>query len=593
MLAGTRATTAGLIGLGLFVAMVQAQYGEEWAGVSKLKLDLAECRARAQAALFRYEDKEQARALLMMEPNTRMYPAPWDIAWATDRIASYPLTHPERPLSIVAPFLDGINDPSPVIRWRATRVLGVLKDPRAVDALTDHLINEPDDDNCQFECIRALRAIGKPGIPGLVKALETLGKPKRTHNLALVGEIAQALASMGAVEALPAMANKIKDPRLFHTGDGSCVVAAIVSLGAPAIEFNLRRLGETAADYTSTTNRVGVRTASQARDLVLDSGFPHYACADVPSAYLAKKATVQAGRGYPYISELLASDDLNVRLGAAICLAWLGDARAEPLLLQRLAETGKDLPRLDVMEALGALRSAASVPRLRVLLEDPDPRWVAIAAVALGRIGSPDAVEDLIKLTEKSVGGGEVTAVELSAATFYALGRIGAVRAAPLLIKLSVPDDRRGFWVAAPAIRALATIPGQAALDAITARLSDADAVAIAAIEALGERRDPASVAPLCKSLGQKDRYVCLAALRALAAIADKRAVPAIIPFLKSDDNEMVAAAMAALGKIGEPSALPPLRDALAAAKAKQSYVPYGDLARDTIAALEAKERQK
>ena len=589
MLTKTRATTAALIGLGLFVGTLQAQYGEEWADVSKLDLDLAECRARAQAALFCYEDKEQARAMTTMEPNARMYPARWDLVWANDRIASFPLTHPERPLSTVAPFLNAINDPSPSIRWRAARILGVLKDPRAIDALTDRLINEPDDDNCQWECIRALRAIGRPSAPGLIKALETLGKPKKTHNLRLFGEIATALAAMDAVEALPAMANKIKDRRLSHTGDESCVIAAIVSLGAPAIEFNLRRLGETAAGYTTTTSRVGVRTASLARDLVLDSGFSHYAQADVPSVYLAKMTTVQASKGHPVIGELLASDDLNVRLGAAICLAWLGDARAEPLLLPRLAETGKDLPRLDVMEALGALRSAAAVPRLRALLKDPDPRCAAIAAVALGRIGSSDAVEDLIELAEVKADGSP----ELSAATFYALGRIGDVRAAPLLIKRSVPDGQRDPWRAAPAIRALATIPGQEALDAITTRLSGADAVAIAASDALGNRHDPASVEPLSKALEHRDLCVRLAALRALGAIADNRAVPAIVSFLKSDDNETVATAMAALGKIGDPSALPALRDALAAAKAKQSYVPYDDLARSTIAALEAKERRK
>ena len=105
----------------------------------------------------------------------------------------------------------------------------------------------------------------------------------------------------------------------------------------------------------------------------------------------------EAGRGHPSLIDLLNSPDPHVQWHAAEALGTCGE-KAVPLLL--LALQSRSVPvRLGAIEALGVIRDARAVdPILSVIDHDAslEVRWAAV--LALGEIGSPDAIPFLVPL---------------------------------------------------------------------------------------------------------------------------------------------------------------------------------------------------
>lgn len=102
--------------------------------------------------------------------------------------------------------------------------------------------------------------------------------------------------------------------------------------------------------------------------------------------------------GVPAVEPLIAalnSPNKNIRRYSARVLGELGDERAiEPLILN--LRDGNKWVRRETSGALSKMGEPATVPLIQ-LLEDPDWKVRGAAAWALGRIGSKEAVEPLIK----------------------------------------------------------------------------------------------------------------------------------------------------------------------------------------------------
>ena len=115
---------------------------------------------------------------------------------------------------------------------------------------------------------------------------------------------------------------------------------------------------------------------------------------------------------------MMALDDANIRQGASIALANLGQP-AVRALRNSLASERKDL-RLWSAYTLGQIGpvAASAVEALNVSLADTDPALRAAAAEALGKIAAPTAVDCLINAL-----GDENDQVRQNAAV--ALGQIG------------------------------------------------------------------------------------------------------------------------------------------------------------------------
>ncbi len=99
----------------------------------------------------------------------------------------------------------------------------------------------------------------------------------------------------------------------------------------------------------------------------------------------------------PAMIRLLGDKDPTIQWHAAEALGTLG-SRATPLLLEALHSANSTI-RLGAVEAFGTIRDIPSVdPLIRVMVQDPvlEVRWAA--ALALGEIGSPDAIPSLVRL---------------------------------------------------------------------------------------------------------------------------------------------------------------------------------------------------
>jgi len=119
--------------------------------------------------------------------------------------------------------------------------------------------------------------------------------------------------------------------------------------------------------------------------------------------------------------EALEHDNKNIRRYSAKVLGEIGDERAiEPLILN-LRDDNKWVRR-ETSGALSKMGEPATTPLIQ-LLEDPDWKVRGAAAWALGRIGSKEAVDPLVKALLEDENG----FVRSGAAN--ALGNIGDERA--------------------------------------------------------------------------------------------------------------------------------------------------------------------
>jgi HEAT repeat protein len=259
----------------------------------------------------------------------------------------------------------------------------------------------------------------------------------------------------------------------------------------------------------------------------------------------------------------LDDGDAGVRAAAAAALGARACAAALPALVRRLeaaatAETGAD--ELDEVAAfagaLATLVERSPDPSLhgravellgRRLEGAPESVRLALAAV-LGRIGRPsDAtlVEWLLK--DPSAG--------VRRAAVQALGRLEHGTASESL-RLALADESPAVRIAAA--RALGHSKSPRALADLERLADDEDArVRAAAMRAIGERAaradapDAASALALLDSSLADEGAVALAALEALGEVGGPAAVAAARRLLAREDPELVQAAVACVGAHG------------------------------------------
>lgn len=147
-----------------------------------------------------------------------------------------------------------------------------------------------------------------------------------------------------------------------------------------------------------------------------------------------------------------------LRMPAAIAVAQIGDPRGSAPLI-RVTEDSNPAMRELATWALGAIGGKSAVSRLSEILSSGQSwREQVMAAISLGRIGTPNAVDALLAyyetLTEARFADSTVVAV------VWALGRSGDPRVVPTLTTaLSRTSDR----VATVAAWSLANVGGAAA----------------------------------------------------------------------------------------------------------------------------------
>jgi len=243
--------------------------------------------------------------------------------------------------------------------------------------------------------------------------------------------------------------------------------------------------------------------------------------------------------------EHLHSTNAVERARAAETLGRSGHALRDeitPLLRRLLRDDPEWEVRASAGRALGRLGTRDAVPDLVGALRDPVVDVRVVAAAAIWRLPDPAAVPALIELLDDTDANARQWAT-------LALGVIRDTRSvAPLLELLDDPVPA----VRLDVIRSLGRIRNAGALAALETRASTSGAPNDERVEAVGALAvldAPQRIDALVRLLGSRERQVREAAITALGQVGDALALPALrrqrtserVPALRTAIDEAVA----------------------------------------------------
>jgi HEAT repeat protein len=286
---------------------------------------------------------------------------------------------------------------------------------------------------------------------------------------------------------------------------------------------------------------------------------------DSPNRLVRESAVRIAGYfGYPECTGPVLirchDEDETVRAAALEHLPYFDSPHALGVLATALE---KDTPRVRaaVAHALGSMPDVQAAQLLTQALYDSEP-WVRyFAAIGLGRQGHRPAVRALIRLAESD------PAVHVAAAALDALASIGGEAAVNALGTVAVNGGERGL----AALRALGRVPSAAAVEILQRALRNSDtAVRVIAVDALAAQGSAEAIGALAwTATADVDVDIARRAIHGLRDVANRRpsaarqAVAALVEMLR--DPMRRDEALEALGRLA-PSAVPHLTEAAGAA---------------------------
>ncbi|MFH1480091.1 MAG: HEAT repeat domain-containing protein [Pseudomonadota bacterium] len=250
----------------------------------------------------------------------------------------------------------------------------------------------------------------------------------------------------------------------------------------------------------------------------------------------------------PFI-KALEDQDLQVRLVAEHALVKIGKGAIESLI----EVMKKKDPHLQasVKRVLRDLRGKAAGP-LILALSNQDSSIRKNAAEVLGVIKSPESVTPLIAALKD-------THPEVQSAAGRALIGLGKKGSKGLFDALGDKDP----YVRTIVVKGLGEIKGPLAVEPLISALKDRDpGVRKGVIRALAITRDKRVTVPLISATGDEDADVRKTALEALGELKDPRAVPPLIAALKDRNTAVQGIAKGSLIRIGK-VAVPNLLEAL------------------------------
>lgn len=304
--------------------------------------------------------------------------------------------------------------------------------------------------------------------------------------------------------------------------------------------------------------------------------------------------------GVPALSQLLTSEDINIRARVIQLLGEIGDGSAIPHLMplidsaETIPQTGESISELAarVLNILSAPRTPtapAVQPTVTPITEEPTvpkadvPLIVdkhreilteLLASLRRSNWGQREDTAKALREYARTLHGTRDPHIceQLSAAmtdsdwvvrwaVAEALAWIGDPAAVPVLINAL---NDKNWMVRIAATRALLEIGDKAATIPITRLLSDQNStVREAAAEALGKLGDSAAIPYLTKALQDKEAFVRLAATVSLSHVTDPTNIKSLLSALKDADSHVRWAAVQSLIDRGNDQAVPALIELL------------------------------
>jgi len=305
----------------------------------------------------------------------------------------------------------------------------------------------------------------------------------------------------------------------------------------------------------------------------------------------------------------LEADNEVHRCFAAHALGRLGNRKAVAALMEHVQDMDLDVA-LDSIEALGLLGDPAPIPLLLEgfnLADVPDIK--VNAADAIGRLGGPEVVDELIKALRLDLdmvdGDGWDASWNINHIAVEALGRIGDARAVTPLASMLDDDTvveeegnilsalircgEEGVSVVTTRLRehkmarsrrhaamALSHVDAAVTRDALAEALLDEDGdVRIYAARSLAGFKDKAHLIPLFMLLRDQNAEVRREAVQLVADLGGERTVEKILPLLEDKNVGVRVAAARVLGGLHVNDAVEPLIEFLRdeAANVRQAAV--------------------
>lgn len=269
-----------------------------------------------------------------------------------------------------------------------------------------------------------------------------------------------------------------------------------------------------------------------------------------------------------YLCQYLSSTDITQRNLASEVLIKLG-----PLSVDALCDATHDADhdvRKFAVDILGSIGDVRALHSILMALDDANENVVCSAAEALGPLESPDAVDKLLETFEKKPYA--------RPQTLEALGRIGDIRALPLLVQAIHSDDPIVVFTAVEAMGNMRSrrvephlrellIRGDEALQeaAIGSLIRIARSVDHAVLDNL-----PVALVQTCltKAIRSGDKKIKLFAIAELRQWEGPATVSVLLEALNDPEDEVMAAAREALSRLAT-SASEHIADALIGAPAR------------------------
>jgi HEAT repeat protein/nucleoside phosphorylase len=391
------------------------------------------------------------------------------------------------------------------VRKAAVFALGKIGDPVCLPAVSEALRDE------SAEVRRnAASALGRVGDPSVLNALLPLLKDPDSR---VRGGTAAALGWLGHESALPSLVDTSTDKNARVRGSVATALVRIGDLGTLGVLVTLSQ-DKNVVVRSSAVSAVGRARFEPGIDLV-------QAALDDDSAEVRGAAVHAMARLTPSrdLTTFLADSDPSVRR-AALAAIGEGTGAGENALILALQDEDEEV-RSVAVAALGRRHSEAAISRLEEVLEDPSENVGEAVVQSLGQIveqrdrpvliralGSAHRAVRLAAVEVLTIDGGPGVRLAVEklvrhpdartrAAAAQALGQIGDVRSAPILIETLQDRDSyvRGFTATALSRIGVGSEDARAAL---LARLDDpVEAVVGLAARALGALGGDAVVSAL------------------------------------------------------------------------------------------------
>jgi HEAT repeat protein len=395
----------------------------------------------------------------------------------------------------------------PDFRIAVAGILGGISEPESVPALVA-MMQRDEDVNVVAACITALGKLGRAeAVPALVEVLGGANPWLHYHAIESLGQI-------GSPEALPAIIACYENTALRKP-----IVEAVGQIGSLATVDFLSGLLASAPRVDLAILRAFTRIDRLSRPVLV---------ADRERAYLRRKFREAFG------------------------------AERVPELLSLLKKTERADRRRDILRALGWSGHRDALPVLIAYLSLPE--FSDVAEEALGDFG-PGAEEVLIPLLTLDADE------EAAAAAIRILIRRASARVLPALRAITGHDSpalRRG------AVEALGKLGDRESVDALMARLADADAgvdvAAVAALWAIASSHpdlQPALVQHLIERTDSEDPLARANSLTLLSELGSGHFEARLLVASKDRDAVVRARAVSLAGRLESPAVRTTIRHAL------------------------------